>query len=329
VRVKVLGSAAGGGFPQWNCACRNCKGIRERTLNASARSQSQVAIRSNEQDWFLLNASPDLRLQIESTPALHSRSVNGPTKASGSTSALRHSPIAGVVLTGGDLDQVLGLLLLRELEPVHVYSTASVRRLLRDHNIFFNMLSRQPWQSVWTDIMPGESFRLASTESFSYIECRPVALPGSFPAYVDGKGIELKGDEAVLGLVMESSHGGGRLGYFPNVPAVGDQLLELFESCDLLLFDGTFWTDDELLRLERGFSSATEMGHLPMSGQAGSLNRLAKLRRPRKIFIHINNTNPVLDKDSDQYRQVIEAGWEVAEDGWEFSLQYPKQARAS
>ena len=296
-------------------------------MNASARSQCQVAISSNDQDWFLLNASPDLRTQIESTPELQSRPE--PAKTAAGKDAFRHTPIAGVVLTGGDLDQVLGLLLLRELEPIHVYSTASVRRLLRDHNIFFNMLSRQPGQSVWTDIMPGESFRLTNPHSFSYIECRPVALSGSFPAYVDGKGMVLKAEEAVLGLVIESSRGGGRLAYFPTVPTVEDQWLGLFDSCDLLLFDGTFWADDELLRLERGFSSATEMGHLPMSGPAGSLNRLARLRRPRKIFVHINNTNPVLDKDSVQYRQVIEAGWEVAEDGWEFRLQSPKQARAS
>ncbi|PYX82847.1 MAG: pyrroloquinoline quinone biosynthesis protein PqqB [Acidobacteria bacterium] len=329
MRVKVLGSAAGGGFPQWNCACRNCKGVRERTLNASARSQCQIAISSDDKDWFLLNASPDLRTQIESTPELHSRPEVGPAESTAGRNAFRHSPIAGVVLTGGDLDQVLGLFLLRELEPIHVYSTASVRRLLRDHNILFNMLSRQPWQSMWTDIVPSESFRLATPGSSPYIGCQPVALSGSFPAYVDGKGTDLKGEEAILGLVFESSHGGGRLAYFPTVPAVGDQLLELFDSCDLLLFDGTFWADDELLGLNRGFRSASEMGHLPMSGLAGSLNRLAKLGRPRKIFVHINNTNPVLDKDSVQYRQVSEAGWEVAEDGWEFRLQYPKPARAS
>ncbi|HYL11920.1 MAG TPA: pyrroloquinoline quinone biosynthesis protein PqqB [Terriglobales bacterium] len=325
MRAKVLGSAAGGGFPQWNCACRNCNGIRERTLNASARSQCQIAISSNNSDWFLLNASPDLRLQIEGTPELHSRPGGGTPR----TSASRQSPIAGALLTGGDLDQVLGLLLLRELEPIHIYSTVSVRRLLREHNIFFNMLSRQPWQSVWTDIVPGESFQLTTADPSSYIACQPISLSGPFPAYVDGKGAaDLKTDEAVLGLVLESNNGGGRLAYFPSVPEVSDRLLDIFESCDLLLFDGTFWVDDELVRVQRGFRSATEMGHLPISGAGGSLNRLAKLRRPRKIFVHINNTNPILDKDSLQYRQVIDAGWEVAEDGWEFRLQRPKQALA-
>jgi pyrroloquinoline quinone biosynthesis protein B len=319
VRVKVLGSAAGGGFPQWNCACRNCKGIRERTLNAGVRSQCQIAISSNDGDWFLVNASPDLRAQIEDTPQLHSgavrRTLRGPTTAS------RHSPIRGTLLTGGDLDQVLGLLLMRELEPIHIYSTASIRRLLREHNIFFHMLSRQPWQSVWTDIVPGKSFRLETSQSSSYLRCEPVSLPGSFPAYVDGTGeADLRHDEAVLGLVVESSEGSGRLAYFPAVAAVEDRLLELFESCDLLLFDGTFWADDELARLRCGFLSASEMGHLPISGPTGSLTRLAELRRPRKIFVHINNTNPILDKDSPEYQQVIDAGWEAAEDGWEFQL---------
>ena len=329
MRVKVLGSAAGGGFPQWNCACRNCKGIRERTLQSSARSHCQIAISGDDKDWFLLNASPDLRTQIESTPELHSRPEGGAASTMVDNGAFRHSPIAGVVLTGGDLDQVLGLLLLRELEPLQIYSTGSLRRLLRERNIFFNMLSRQPWQSVWTDILPGERFRLATPDSIPYLECQPVALSGSFPAYVDGSGTDLNPEEAVLGLVVEASDGGGRLAYFPTAPAVEDELLELFDSCDILLFDGTFWSDDELIGLKRGFRSATGMGHLPISGRGGSLERLAKLGRPRKVFIHINNTNPVLDKDSQQYREVIEAGWEIAEDGWEFRLQYPKQARAS
>jgi pyrroloquinoline quinone biosynthesis protein B len=193
------------------------------------------------------------------------------------------------------------------------------------------MLSQQPWQSVWTDFVPGESFQLTTADPSSCIACQPICLSGSFPAYVvDGKrAADLKTAEAVLGLVLESSDGGGRLAYFPSVPEVSDRLLEVFESCDLLLFDGTFWVDDELVRVQRGFRSATEMGHLAISGERGSLNGLAELRRPRKIFVHINNTNPILDRDSLPYQQVIDAGWEVAEDGWEFRLQRPKQALAS
>jgi pyrroloquinoline quinone biosynthesis protein B len=330
VRVKVLGSAAGGGFPQWNCACRNCKGIRERTLNASVRSQCQIAVSSNDADWFLLNASPDLRAQIENTPELHPRTCGRMTEISAAPSISRHSPVAGTVLTGGDLDQVLGLLLLRELEPIRIYATGCVRRLLTEHNIFFHMLSREPWQSVWADIVPGQSFRLTTSESSSYLLCEPVSLSGSFPAYVHGNGTaHLSAKEAILGLLLESSPGGGRLAYFPTVHEVEERLLELFDSCDLLLFDGTFWSDHELVRVQRGVRTATEMGHVPISGPDGSLNRLAKLRRPHKIFVHINNTNPILDKDSLEHRQVADAGWEVAEDGWEFRLQRPNQVRCS
>jgi pyrroloquinoline quinone biosynthesis protein B len=330
VRVKVLGSAAGGGFPQWNCACHNCKGIRERTLNASVRSQCQIAVSSNDADWFLLNASPDLRAQIENTPELHPRTCGRMTEISAAPSISRHSPVAGTVLTGGDLDQVLGLLLLRELEPIRIYATGCVRRLLTEHNIFFHMLSREPWQSVWADIVPGQSFRLTTSESSSYLLCEPVSLSGSFPAYVHGNGTaHLSAKEAILGLLLESSPGGGRLAYFPTVHEVEERLLELFDSCDLLLFDGTFWSDHELVRVQRGVRTATEMGHVPISGPHGSLNRLAKLRRPHKIFVHINNTNPILDKDSLEHRQVADAGWEVAEDGWEFRLQRPNQVRCS
>lgn len=239
---------------------------------------------------------------------------------------VRHSPIVGVVLTGGDLDQVLGLLHLRELEPLHIYATASIRRLLREQNIFFNMLTQQPWQSVWTDLVPGERFALvASAESASKLVCQAISLGGGLPAYVGEKqAADVRADEAVLGLLLESRGDGKRMAYLPAVPAVDDRLLSMLESCDLVLFDGTFWTDDELVRVQGGGRSARQMGHLPISGPGGSLERLAELSRPHKVFVHINNTNPILDKDSPQYREVREAGWDVAEDGWEFTLQQTK-----
>jgi pyrroloquinoline quinone biosynthesis protein B len=293
--------------------------MRAGKLNSNARTQCQVAVSGSEAEWFLLNASPDLRVQIVSTAVLDSRGhLRNPKGERG----VRHSPIVGVVLTGGDLDQVLGLLHLRELEPIHIYATPSIRRLLREQNIFFNTLSQQPWQSVWTDIVPSESLLLAtSAESTGKLVCRAVSLGGDLPAYVDQKrAAEVRADEAVLGLFLQSSEDGKRMAYLPAVPAVDDRLLSMLESCDLVLFDGTFWTDDELVRVQGGGRSARQMGHLPISGQEGSLARLAKLRRPHKVFVHINNTNPILDRDSPQYRQVREAGWEVAEDGWEFQL---------
>jgi pyrroloquinoline quinone biosynthesis protein B len=309
VWIKILGSAAGGGFPQWNCGCVLCRGVRERKLNTSTRTQCQVAISSGGEGWFLLNASPDLRAQIEATRELH-------------PSAVRQSPIAGVVVTGGDLDQVLGLLLLRELQPIRIYATASVRRLLRNHNTFFKMLSREPGQSLWTDITPGVAFALASPAgSNSALVCRPMALQGGFPAYVgERRASTLLAGQAVLGLVIESNHGGGRLAYFPVVADLDANLITVLNSCDLLLFDGTFWTEDELIRIQGGGRTARQMGHLPISGPGGSLERLSQLQRPRKIFVHINNTNPILDQNSPEYQEVRNAGWEVAEDGWEFKL---------
>jgi pyrroloquinoline quinone biosynthesis protein B len=296
---------------------------------ADAECQRPLAVsNSRQRQRCRLVSSPDLRSQIENTPELHAGAGGRTSGTTAPPSILRHSPIAGTVLTGGDLDQVLGLLLLRELEPIHIYATPGIRCLLTEHNIFFYMLSREPWQSVWTDIVPGQSFRLATARSSSYLLCEPVSLSGSFPAYVHGNGTaHLSAKEASLGLLLESSPGGGRLAYFPTVREVEDRLLELFDSCDLLLFDGTFWSDNELARVQRGVRTATEMGHMPISGPDGSLNRLAKLRRPHKIFVHINNTNPILDKDSLEHRQVADAGWEVAEDGWEFRLQRPNQAR--
>lgn len=309
MRIKILGSAAGGGFPQWNCGCVLCRGVRERRLNTSARTQCQVAISSGGEDWFLLNASPDLRAQIEGTKELHPRAV-------------RHSPIAGVVVTGGDLDQVLGLLLLRELQPIRIYATASVRQLLRDDNTFFKMLSQEPGQSLWTNITAGAPFTLASPAgSNSALVCQPMGLRGGFPAYVgESRASTLLASQAALGLVIESNHGGGRLAYFPVVADLDADLTAALDSCDLLLFDGTFWTDKELIRIQGGDRTARQMGHLPIFGPGGSLDRLSQLQRPRKIFVHINNTNPILDKDSPEYQKVRNAGWEVAEDGWEFQL---------
>lgn len=309
MRIKILGSAAGGGFPQWNCGCVSCKRVREGKLNASARTQCQVAISEGGEEWFLLNASPDLHAQIEGARELHPRTT-------------RHSPIAGVVVTGGDLDQVLGLLLLRELQPLRIYATPSVRQLLREDNTFVNVLSQQPGQSLWTDIEPGVTFTLASSAGpSSALVCEPIAVPGCFPAYVNEKRVAtFVASQAVLGLVIESNNGGGRLAYLPVVADLDAELIKVLDSCDLLLFDGTFWTDDELIRIQGGGRTARQMGHLPISGRGGSLGRLTHLRRPRKVFVHINNTNPILDKSSPPHQQVREAGWEVAEDGWEFKL---------
>ncbi len=304
--MKILGSAAGGAFPQWNCACENCRSVRTGKFRGKARTQTQVAICEESASWFLLGASPDLRAQIEATPELHPRE------------GLRQSPITGVVFANADLDHVLGLLLLRELQPLRIYATASVRKILKEDNSFFRMLERVPAQVVWDEIALDSQFRLRDTKGEdSGIVCQAVSLNKHYPAYVlPERQAQLGSREASLGFVIES-HTGKRLAYLPAVPGLDGAMLRQIDSCDVLLFDGTFWSDDELIRVQGGGQTAHAMGHLPVQE---TLSRLAEVKRPRKIFLHINNTNPMLDEASPQYRQVRGAGWEVAEDGWEFDL---------
>jgi pyrroloquinoline quinone biosynthesis protein B len=306
MQVKILGSAAGGAFPQWNCACANCRALRAGTFHGKPRSQTQLAVTENGRSWFLLGASPDLRSQIEATPELHPRE------------GLRQSPIAGVVLANADLDHVLGLLLLRELQPLRIHATASVRRILAEDNSMFGMLRRIPNQTAWTDFQSGKEFHLCNAQAEdSGLRCHAWSLSPHYPAYVSAeRQSQLTPGEASMGFIIESP-AGSRLAYMPSVPQLEDALLQQFETSDILLFDGTFWSDDELIRVQGSGQTAHQMGHLPVES---ILNRLAGVRRPRKIFLHINNTNPMLDEASSQYRQVRDAGWEVAEDGWQFDL---------
>jgi pyrroloquinoline quinone biosynthesis protein B len=303
VYIEILGSAAGGGFPQWNCNCRHCQAVRAGTFHGKPRTQTQIALSNDQRSWFLLNASPDLRTQIESSSFLHPR--KGP----------RDSPIAGVLLTSGDIDQIAGLLSLRELQPFRIYCTSSIRRILQEDNSIFAMLNRVPTQVSWMEVHPGQNFSLLNAEGTDSGICASVfSLSSRYPAYVSQqRADDLRGEDALLGVVLEAS--ARSLAYLPTVPAIDDALLQRLKSADLVLFDGTFWTDDELIKLQGSGATAREMGHVPISGAEGSLRKLAGLRHPRKTFIHINNTNPVLDESGPEYREVRNAGWEIAEDG--------------
>jgi pyrroloquinoline quinone biosynthesis protein B len=281
------------------------------TFHGKARSQTQVAVSRDSQSWFLLGASPDLRSQIEATPDLHPRQ------------GLRQSPISGLVFANADLDHVLGLLLLRELQPLRVHATNSVKKILREDNSMFGMLQRIPNQVAWSDFHAGEQFPLLNTKGEnSGLRCRAWSLSEHYPSYVTAAGrAQLASGEASLGFVLDSpaheSSFSPRLAYMPAVPHLSDDLIEELDKCDVLLFDGTFWSDDELIRVQGSGQTALQMGHVPVES---SLMKLAGLRRPRKIFLHINNTNPMLNEESDQYRLVRDAGWEIAEDGWQFNL---------
>lgn len=304
MQVKILGSAAGGGFPQWNCACPNCHAVRGGQFHGKARSQTQVAVSVDGESWFLLGASPDLRSQIEASPELHPRS------------GTRDSPIRGVVLASADLDHVLGLLLLRELQPFQVHAAQSVIKILRGNNMF-RMLNRVSDQVQWQTVSAGELFSLQPRiGDRAAIGCRAVAVSSHYPAYAQDVP---KSDEAVLGLILTSTSG-DTMGFFPQLAQLTPELIKLFAKLDCLLLDGTFWSDDELIRLQGSGQRAREMGHVPVGGEDGTLQQLAALNTPRKMYIHINNTNPMLNESGVEYRAVRDAGWELAEDGCQFTL---------
>jgi len=307
--VEILGSAAGGGFPQWNCNCGNCRSVRERKFLGKARTQTQVAVSDDGRAWFLLNASPDLRMQIEQSAALQ---PNGST---------RSSPINAVVLTSVDIDQIAGLLSLRELQRFRIYSTPSLRRILRDDNSIFGMLNRAPQQVSWMDMAVGPEFVLLRISGEdSGLLCRAISVGDRYPVYVSQRlASSLRASEAQVGLVITGSSG-KRLAYLPAVPAISAELLELLQHVDVVLFDGTFWSDDELLRVQGSGATAREMGHVPVSGPQGSLELLKPLRRARKVFLHINNTNPMLNESGPEYRALTASGWQLAEDGWRLNL---------
>lgn len=253
----------------------------------------------------MVNASPDLRFQIEAHPELQSSLLHGK----------RNTPIQGIILTSADLDQVLGLLLLREFQPLTIYATTLVRRTL-EANSFFRMLQRIPNQLTWIEIHPTQSFLLDGK-----VKCTPIPLSGSLPYYahelnIDGLNTDEPG-QAAIGLLLEAD--GLRLAYTPSVPEIKESLRNIYNSCDYILVDGTFWSDAELNRTQTGTPMARSIGHVPMSGADGTIALLADITGPQKIFVHINNTNPALDTRSAEYRSLSEAGWKIGQDGWQLN----------
>ena len=310
MRIRVLGSAAGGGFPQWNCSCPNCSSLRGGSVNARPRTQAQVAVSSGPSSWFLLNASPDLRQQILATPEL---SV---------TSSSPGSPISTILLTSAEVDCVMGLLHLREFHPLHIYSTLSVRRILTEENSLFRVLTRSNPPVRWDTLPLDRLIPLVAPSSPSAKDgffCKAVPLLGGFPDYVSDL---LKGsfppEEAVIGLQLV--HKEKRFLYAPSVSGLAEDWQRSVDESDLALLDGTFWKDDELIQAKRSRRTARDMGHLPLSGERGLLKRPFRLGKTKRVIIHINNTNPVLNEESPEHRAVREAGWEIAYDGMEFNL---------
>jgi len=307
MRIKVLGSAAGGGFPQWNCGCSNCSRLRAGTFRGGARTQAQVAVSPAPSTWLLLNASPDLRQQLLRDPEF---------APSGRT---RSTPIHGVVLTSADADCVLGLLHLREFQPLHIYATDGVRRVLSEENSLFRTLNRSTPPVEWMTLRLDQPTPIFSSGRDTNLCCRAVSLGGEFPDYVGERLRQnLVSEEAVIGL--ELTQGGKRLFYAPSLPGRGDDWKRSLLESQLALVDGTFWTDNELRDVRGEGKTAREIGHVPLSGPGGLLEQLAAARNVRRVLIHLNNTNPALDEASEANRIVREAGWELASDGMELTL---------
>jgi pyrroloquinoline quinone biosynthesis protein B len=311
LRIRVLGSAAGGGFPQWNCGCPNCEGVRAGTIRAVARRQESVAISADGATWFLLNASPEIREQIESFRALWPR-------------ARRHSPIAGIVLTNGDLDHGLGLLSLRESHPLTLYATDAVRRGFTDGNVLYRTLQRFEGQVTWRPLVLGTPTPLGDGGGEGALTLTPFAVPGKRPIHLEGPGSGPATDEDNVGLLIHAAGtgpaGARTMAYVPAAAAWTETLDRMLAEVDVVFFDGTFWSSAEMSATGVGTKRAEDMAHLPVGGPAGGLERLASLRGPRRVLIHINNTNPLLRDDSAERGQVEAAGVEVAFDGMEITL---------
>lgn len=304
MRIQVLGSAAGGGFPQWNCNCFNCNGVRQGTIVARPRTQSSIAVSEDGIDWVLINASPDILTQVRAFPALQ------PARA------LRDSGIASVVLMDAQIDHVTGLLMLRERSsPLEIHATRQVVNDLTEGLTLFKALSHYCGVN-WHPITPdGTGFAVRGLPNALF---EAVTLDSKAPPYSPHRNDPHAGDN--IGLKITNPRSGRSAFYAPGLGAVTPRLLALMEGADVLMVDGTFWTDDEMIRLGLSKKTAAEMGHLPQSGPDGMISVLKGLPASRKILIHINNSNPILREDSPERAELAGHGIEVAFDGMEVEL---------
>lgn len=295
--LRVLGSAAGGGFPQWNCGCPCCRAARDGDRPCLPRTQSSVAVSADYRQWFLLNASPDVRGQLESFPAL--RPARG-----------RDTPLRGVLLSDAELDHTLGLLLLREAGSLRLHATAAASKTLRDGTALLPALGA--YCAVdWCPVVPGTEVSLGAGITYRAFDV-PTTKRSRFGTE-DGPG-------RVVGYRLTDEHSGRSAVYLPGVQELTPEILAELDGCDCLLVDGTCWRDDEMARLGLASKTSREMGHLPIAGPGGSLDLLSPLPIGRTIYVHVNNTNPILLDDSPERRRVTDRGMEVAWDGMEVRI---------
>jgi pyrroloquinoline quinone biosynthesis protein B len=304
VWVRVLGSAAGGGFPQWNCTCPQCRAVRTGTRPCVPRSQSSIAVSTDRQQWFLFNASPDIQSQIESFPALH------PDDG-------RVVRLQAVLLTDAELDHTLGLLLMREGRGLEVHATESVYETLTTGSGMLKTLEAY-CPVKWQPVLPGAEVPLGDVSNgLSY---RAFDVPTDKPMRFPGPSTHAATHGRVVGYRITDASSGRSLVYLPCVQQLTPDVLEELADCSGLLIDGTCWRDDEMPRLGLASKTSRGMGHVPIDGPGGSLELLSPLPIDRKVYIHINNTNPILLEDSPERRILDEHGMHVAADGLELAI---------
>ncbi len=307
LQIVVLGSAAGGGFPQWNCNTEACRSAR--TGGALARTQSSIAVSGDGNNWFLFNASPDLRQQINATPQLHPNH------------GLRTTPIAGAILTNADIDHIAGLLTLRESMPLVLHATERVLSTLKANSIF-NVLN--PDFVKRRSFVLGESFEpLTPGGKKSGLVVEPFAVPGKVALYLED---ETAGpnfgstEQDTVGVRVASTDNAAYFFYIPGCAGLTPELEERLRGAPLVLFDGTLWRDTEMIDAGIGVKTGQRMGHISMSGEEGSIAAFKDLGVERKVFIHINNSNPALLDNTEERRVAEQAGWEISFDGMEINL---------
>ncbi len=312
VKLKIIGSAAGGGFPQWNCNYRLSRDVRSKRSRLTPRSQSSIAASADGSNWVLFNASPDIREQISNTPELQP-DVNGP---------LRNSPIKAVVLTNADVDHIAGLLTLREKEAFNLYASSRILETLANNPIF-RVLDETLVQRI--ELPLGGITQLEGPDGPLGIEIETYAVPGKIALFLEDSSDPVNfgsddGDTIGVRIAAPGAAANECAHYIPGCARVTDELRDRISGAGCLLFDGTVFTDTEMPDAGVGAKTGARMGHIAMSGDDGSLASLRDITVARRIFVHINNTNPVLDPASQERKTVSEAGWEVGHDGQEVEL---------
>ena len=305
MEVVVLGSAAGGGFPQWNCNAPTSKRAREGSGRAQWRTQASVAVSADGKRWVMLNASPDARQQLLQNRCLWPRE------------GLRDSPVRAVVLTSAEVDHVAGLLSMRESQPFVLWGTKRVLGLLAENPIFGAL---NPDFVQRRTFALGEPVALAGSDGPLGLTMTAFAVPGKVPLFLEGRDPQHLSGVAEDTIGLEVTADGARFHFIPGCARMTPELEARLRGSKLVFFDGTLWSDDELVRLGISHKTGQRMGHMSINGGAGTLNAFEKLDVERKIFIHVNTTNPVLDEESPERAEIAARGWEVAEDGMRITL---------